>query len=379
MKRTRAVARRRGLTVRAVLLTAMLAGGAQAAHGVVTITATSANVNNPGDFGRICVVLHSGGEEVAGTQNDLRWDGRCATLPDKSSCSVTGSHGKSLQHTKDPQGSDFSYRALLLSLSDTDPMPDGPLYCCNFQGEAEPGQCCRINVTNVGASDPTGNALEAAPGPPARLCTAQGSSNQGGRGTGSMMGNRPPSASNEPPPGAAPAAQPAAPPAAAPSGAGGRPVGQVLPGGGVAPGSVPEQVAAAPTPPVAPPAAAAAPAAVAAAPATAAAGPANAPVPTPPAAAAPTTAATEAATPAPTLADTPTARATVAATAKATRPAPPKGDQAKPAAAADSGWFGCQIGTGAGASVAPLIGLIALLATRRRRRQARRGSGPLTP
>jgi hypothetical protein len=380
MERNRAVAKRRGLAAGVALLVAV---AAQPSGGTVTIGATSASVASPGEFGRICVVLHTGGDDVAGTQNDLRWDGRCATLPDKSNCQVAGSHGKTLQHAINPQGSDFSYRALLLSFGDTDPMPDGPLYCCNFQGEADPGQCCTIALTNVAASDPEGTALAAVPGPAARLCTAPGS-NQAGRSTGSMRGGgQPLSASNEPAGGGAgPAANEPPPPAAAPAGGGGGPIGQVLPGGGTRVESLPEPGAAPPTPALEPSnqVAPAAPAAPAAPPATAAAGVTAPPVA--PATAVPTSAATEAATAVPTTPDTPAAKATAQPTAVPTLPAVPKGEQAKPAAPAapaaqSSGWFGCQIAAGASAGPVLMLGLLALVGAgwpRRRARRHRHGS-----
>ncbi|MGH7786021.1 MAG: hypothetical protein ACRERC_04090, partial [Candidatus Binatia bacterium] len=202
-----------------------LAGLAQPASAAVSLSASSAQVSNPGDFGTICVSLATNGEKVAGTQNDLSWDGACATLDD-SNCAAAGSHGKQLSGKLIPQR-DFVYRALVLSLTDVDPMADGPLYCCRFQAEAAPGQCCDIKMSNAQASDPEGGAIAALTNT-AKLCVSNSGSGSGPVGNVGRS-NQPLSASNAGAAGEAPAApeQPAAPAAGnAP------PSSQVLQGGG---------------------------------------------------------------------------------------------------------------------------------------------------
>ncbi|MDX2170402.1 MAG: hypothetical protein SF182_25240, partial [Deltaproteobacteria bacterium] len=185
------------------------------ARAAVTLQASSTTVANQGDSGTICVALITGGEEVAGTQNDLVWDGSCASMSDTSSCYAAGSHGKQLQG-KLLENRDFTYRALILSLSDVDPMDSGVLYCCNFVSEAAPGQCCNIAMTGMGASDSKGNAVSAL-GSSGKICTASSSGSGGGTG-GVFNPNQPLGASNAVPGGeAAPA--PAAPANAAPGGA----------------------------------------------------------------------------------------------------------------------------------------------------------------
>jgi hypothetical protein len=370
MGRSRVAARRPGVVAGVALLVAALA---PAASGV-SIQATSTTVQQQGDKGQICVFLSTGGLQVAGTQNDLQWDGSCATLIDvggsKGDCAVAGSHGKGLQQTLNPLGRDFAFRALVLSLSNVDPMPDGPLYCCNFEGEAEPGQCCSIAVTNTGATDPRGGALSAS-GNTAKICTAQGS-NQPGRPIGSVNNGQPLTTGNTGTGGDAgggAAAPPPVPPPAAPAGGGPAPV-QVLQGGGARMEN-PEGAGVAPLPAVTvqvpTPAAAQPPAAQPAA---------SAPQPALPP---PTQAMTSVPTAAPTAPapeDTPTKKVAAAPTAAPSRAsAPPKQEPAKPAAQAEKGggWFGCQIA--AGASVGPVVGLgllAAVGAAVRRRSAARR-------
>ena len=144
---------------------------ADVASAAVTMRAGSATVSAPGETADVCVSLDTGGDEVAGTQNDLNWDGSCATLAETGSCFVAGDHGKQLSAATKCGG--FCLRAIILSLSDVNPIPDGLLYCCTFTAEAAPGQCCDIAMTNTGTSDPRGHAL-ATNGIGGQLCVAGG-------------------------------------------------------------------------------------------------------------------------------------------------------------------------------------------------------------
>lgn len=153
--------------LRLVLLVALL-GAARVAAGDVHLDLGSATVAHPGDTGRLCVSLDTGGAEVAGTQNDLVWDGSCAALPSESACAVAGTHGKEL-HSRIQSSDDFRLRALVLSLSDVDPIDDGVLYCCDFTVESAPGTCCHVTVTDAGASDSKGDSV-AVNGGTGQLC-----------------------------------------------------------------------------------------------------------------------------------------------------------------------------------------------------------------
>ena len=144
--------------------------GTATASAEVRLDLSGATVAAPGDTARVCVSLATGGQEVAGTQNDLVWDGTCATVPDDSACVATGSHGKDLQ-TRIQASEDFRLRALVLSLTDVDPIADGELYCCDVTIEAAPGACCDIAVVDAGASDSKGNAVPVS-GSDAELCVA---------------------------------------------------------------------------------------------------------------------------------------------------------------------------------------------------------------
>ncbi len=140
--------------------------------GAVSLDATSATVSASGDMADLCVVLNSGGAPVAGTQNDLVWDGTCATLATPADCRINSATGKTLTGTVSPSGADVAYRGLVLSFTDTEPLPDGQLYCCTFTVDSAPGSCCPVAVVNAAASDPSGGALFVSAGQPASLCVA---------------------------------------------------------------------------------------------------------------------------------------------------------------------------------------------------------------
>lgn len=345
-------------------------GGTAAA--AVSLSVSSATVAQPGDSTRVCVSLTTDGQEVAGTQNDLVWDGTCMTLND-GACFPAGSHGKQV-NTRIQASADFRMRVLVLSLADVDPIDDGPLYCCNVQGEAEPGSCCSIAVVNTGASDSHGNAVGGVGGNSGQVCV-QGGGSRGGGAVGAVTGAGQLGASNAAPVGeAAPAGIDTSAAAGGGAAAPAAPAAQVLQGGGGG-----AQVPAAPaaeSPPTALPAATRA--AFVPPTAMAAAAGATTPAAIAPAATAPTGAASPVAAPPtapPTAADTPTAAApTAVPTAVPPTQAPastPTAARATPTAA--GGWFGCQIATGV--SPAPAVALALLLAAAvgaRRLRRSRR-------
>ncbi len=361
-------------------LAALTAIDVERAAGAVAIGATSATVQNAGDTAQICIVMQTtGGEQVAGTQNDLTWDGNCAILANSSDCQVAGTHGKQLSGTLYPQGQDFSFRGLILSFSDTQPIPNGPLYCCNFIGEADPGQCCNITVMNTDASDSKGGKVPAM-GNTAKLCTAASSDNNPARPPMGGGMNAPLSASNEAPPAAGGSGSTSsAPQPAANTGASAPPPAQVLPGGGArvenpgGPAAPPIQAPMTPglpQVPAQPPAGAPAAVAPGAVPPAAGAAPAAAAT-----VAAPTVAPTKAAaTPPP--ADTPTARAPAATqAAPATKAAPAAAKAANsadpPAAASNRGLFGCEVSGAPSGMPFLALGVLALIGravVRRRRR-----------
>ena len=153
----------------AALLSVVLVMRVGAAAAAVSLQAGSVTVDAPFDDADVCVSLDTGGAAVAGTQNDLNWDGDCASLPGEDSCVVAGMHGKDLSAAT--RCGDFCLRAIVLSLTDVNPIPDGDLYCCRFSIHAAPGACCNLSVVNAAASDPDGKAISAS-GNVAHLCVS---------------------------------------------------------------------------------------------------------------------------------------------------------------------------------------------------------------
>ena len=97
-----------------------------------SLRVSSATVDQPGHSADICVSLDSAGHEIAGTQNDLVWDGACATLERAESCRIAPDVDKELAG-RIQGGAGFRYRAVVLSFEDVDPINDGALYCCAFR------------------------------------------------------------------------------------------------------------------------------------------------------------------------------------------------------------------------------------------------------
>ena len=174
----------------AVLALGALLAAPSAARAVnLTMEATKSE----GGAVRVCVGLDSTGQKIAGTQNDMVWDGSCAALKANSCAAIPDS--KKPLHGNTPPNSPNTYRALVFALDNVDPIRDGALYCCDFEMTANPA-CCSIKFDRLGVSDPVGNALPVTGQPPS-LCLNTGAAA---------------------PAGAAPAAPAAAPAPAATSG-----------------------------------------------------------------------------------------------------------------------------------------------------------------
>lgn len=107
----------------------------------------------------VCVSMSSSGQ-VAGVQMGLAWDGNCMRPNTRSgnvaACTAEPATGKDVHSAV--RGS--TMKVLLLSLSDSSPIPDGNLFCCAFDSSAPPSNpCCSLSTGGVGLSDPTGQAL----------------------------------------------------------------------------------------------------------------------------------------------------------------------------------------------------------------------------
>jgi hypothetical protein len=166
-----------------VFAAAVLCGGCDDSGpggGGVELRIDRVLLNAPlGRDAKVCVSMASHGNAVAGTQNDLLWDGECLMLV--GPCAVNPATGKQLMTSMRGNG----LRAILLSLTDVDPVPDGELYCCTFRTVTflSGDECCPIQVSETHASDPAGNALPAS-GITGEVCAegAEGAISVGGKG-----------------------------------------------------------------------------------------------------------------------------------------------------------------------------------------------------
>jgi len=195
----------------------------------------------------MCVVLSGGQNQIAGIQANILVDARCANAirgsGNSAECTASAESGKQLTTTiGGPMcgNSPNCVRTLLLAFDNTDPIPDGPLFCCAFTiPDSAPAGDCVFQLSQVRGSTPAGQPILDIGTKPGLLVVSggrsTGSSGSGGIG-GPLAGAAPVAAGGaEPAAPAAPAAgQPAAPAAPAPSsqkavqpGAGATPVGGV--------------------------------------------------------------------------------------------------------------------------------------------------------
>ena len=152
----------------AVLVLALDCAPASRALGVyMTMQATKTE----GGAVKLCVGLDSGGQKVAGTQNDLIWDSSCANLKPNSCAAVPDS--KKPLHGNTPANLQSTYRALVFALDNVDPIRDGQLYCCEFELTGPGDGCCALRFDRLGSSDPVGTALTTN-GNPDKLCLVSG-------------------------------------------------------------------------------------------------------------------------------------------------------------------------------------------------------------
>jgi len=143
-----------------------------AAAGILLCSAVPSHASNqvigsatggPGDVVTIDVTLQPEGDAVAGTENVISFDSSAQIV----SCARNEAIGReatnfSFRPSGCTAGTDCtSVKALVLSFSNLDAIPDGSvLYSCDVQLPGEAG-CWPLTCESPGASDPTGNALTA--------------------------------------------------------------------------------------------------------------------------------------------------------------------------------------------------------------------------
>jgi hypothetical protein len=189
-------------------------------------------------------MLNSDGQ-VAGVQMDFNWDADCLTANVRSSggpqCRSNAATGKTVQSA---MRGGSGLRAIMLSVADVNPIPDGELFCCEFTVDSfASAPQCPIRLSNVIGANPTGQRVavstregvvyvlgggEASAAPPAAgiAPAAPGGATTAGDAGGAVTGGAPaaglpadaPAAGAAPVAGLAPAVEaPAPPPPAAPA------------------------------------------------------------------------------------------------------------------------------------------------------------------
>jgi hypothetical protein len=137
------------------------------AAGPVTITVGN-TIGAPGATVSFDVSLDSAGQSVAGAQNDIAYDPLtpiAETLSGDPDCTVNPATGKDLFLSFLPAGCTYgidctSIRAIVISLVDVDPIPDGALYSCKVKIDAAaPGGLHPLDNSNADSSDPGANEL----------------------------------------------------------------------------------------------------------------------------------------------------------------------------------------------------------------------------
>jgi hypothetical protein len=118
---------------------------------------------------KVNATLQSGGQKLAGTQNDIGFDPAQISIPAKSNgkpdCAANGALGKegtafSFLPAGCKTGACTSVRALVLSLSSVDPIPDGAmLYTCTVQISSAAKGAQALSPSRVGFSSPSGQAV----------------------------------------------------------------------------------------------------------------------------------------------------------------------------------------------------------------------------
>ncbi len=117
----------------------------------------------PAAAGNLCIAMSGSGGQVAGVQLDLKWDGSCMSADQGSGtgarCSAEPSTGKDIRTVV---SAGPTLRAIFFSMADTNPIPDGNLFCCNFsRATSAKSACCSLTMGNVRGSDSAGKAIPA--------------------------------------------------------------------------------------------------------------------------------------------------------------------------------------------------------------------------
>ena len=146
----------------------------------------------PAIAGNLCVSMSGSGGQVAGFQLDFKWDSGCMSADkgsgDSARCTADPSTGKDVHSSL--KAGPGNLRALFFSMSDTNPINDGDIFCCSFTRSSTAGNaCCGLSMGRVSGSDSTGRAIPASDFNLLATMDGQACATSGGGGGG---GQQPP-------------------------------------------------------------------------------------------------------------------------------------------------------------------------------------------
>lgn len=135
---------------------ALLAVGAPAYAATLYLSSATAV---QGQSSKICVSLEDGENEIAGLQTNLVWDDTCMTPSDaRRLCKANAASGKSVQTALQGRG---VLKAIVISFSDVNPIPDGEVFCCEFLAIGGEGQrCLGVRMENIIGSTDKGMRID---------------------------------------------------------------------------------------------------------------------------------------------------------------------------------------------------------------------------
>ncbi len=233
-----------------ITFTTRLRRCARAAVAAIGLVLCAGGLTPAGAAGNLCIAMADSNGQVAGIQVDFKWDSACMSAGQGAGglaqCTADPATGKQVRASVRPGP---TLKAILFSMTDTNPIGDGNLFCCSFTRTSSAGSaCCGLTMGNILGSDSAGKAIQAndftlVATMDGQACTASQAGRAGAAPIGSgLQGGgggvvAPPAVSGGAPAAAAPqvpaAAAPQAPAAGAAPGAKGAPA--VVPGLGGAP------------------------------------------------------------------------------------------------------------------------------------------------
>ena len=129
----------------------------------------------PGQSVPVWVSLSGGDGQISGVQMDLSWDPTCAS-PDPgqgtaAACTSNPATGKNVHSGFPNSFPNTPLRAVMFSIMNPNPIPDGQLFYCNFTLSTSPSRvCCPILVAGVRGSKARGEPITDISAIPGQVC-----------------------------------------------------------------------------------------------------------------------------------------------------------------------------------------------------------------